>query len=377
MNIKARWAITTALVVLMSPVALDAQVVENPAVPRAKNAGRVVVPTEVLSISDEGTGDFYFKVLFGLTAGPDGSIVVRGRDQLLHFDANGKFLRDYFKKGQGPGEMQSVIAWFQTDRDIVVQAYPPKFLWFDLQGNLEREMPLSAQATIFAFAIASFEGVFYLYRPVDPREEGEWHVVDIPNAIISLDKTTGATKTLSSFPTKAHTASLSGSGGATSPISRFIAVPFGGQFLALSHTSEYLLKIYDPGSDKVVREFRRPYERVKAGPRDEGGGVLFNKPGGKASAPPRPKYRNDILNILVRGDRIWAVTSTRDEKKGILIDVFDADGFYQDAFYLKLPEPALNSLELNLMSEIRGDSLWLIETTEDFSEFTIRKYRIE
>ncbi len=35
------------------------QVIENPAKPKAANAGRVVVPQEVLAISDEGTSDFH------------------------------------------------------------------------------------------------------------------------------------------------------------------------------------------------------------------------------------------------------------------------------------------------------------------------------
>jgi len=168
MNHLKRLSLFVWLAGCLSLSAFGFQVIENPFKPRAKNAGRVVVPVEVLSINDEGTGEYYFKALFGLTTGPDGSIVVRDRDQLLHFDANGKFLWNYFKKGQGPGEMQSAIAWFQTDRDIVVQAYPPKFLWFDLKGNLEREMPLSAKAPIFAPALASFEGKFYLYQPGNP-----------------------------------------------------------------------------------------------------------------------------------------------------------------------------------------------------------------
>jgi hypothetical protein len=35
-------------------------------------------------------------------------------------------------------------------------------------------------------------------------------------------------------------------------------------------------------------------------------------------------------------DRLWVFTSTMDEKKGILVDVFGFDGKYLDNFYLSL-----------------------------------------
>ena len=37
-------------------------------------------------------------------------------------------------------------------------------------------------------------------------------------------------------------------------------------------------------------------------------------------------------------DKLWVVTSTVDEKKGILVDVFDREGNYVDNFYLTYPE---------------------------------------
>ncbi len=65
------WAGVLLVLLAVTPIAFG-QVVENPAKPKAKNAGRVVVPEEVLAISDEGTSDFYFKRPRGLTTAPDG-----------------------------------------------------------------------------------------------------------------------------------------------------------------------------------------------------------------------------------------------------------------------------------------------------------------
>jgi hypothetical protein len=54
----------TCLIILMGLPSVCAsgfgQIVENPAKPNAANGGRVVVPEEILVISDGGTSEFYF-----------------------------------------------------------------------------------------------------------------------------------------------------------------------------------------------------------------------------------------------------------------------------------------------------------------------------
>jgi hypothetical protein len=69
-------AVACLLALAAWPAGLAAQVIENPAKPLAKNAGRVIAPQEVLAISDEGTSDFYFKWPSGLAIGPDGSLLL-------------------------------------------------------------------------------------------------------------------------------------------------------------------------------------------------------------------------------------------------------------------------------------------------------------
>ncbi len=72
---------------------------------------------------------------------------------------------------------------------------------------------------------------------------------------------------------------------------------------SLAHTEDYLVKIYDPVANKVVREFRRPYERVKREPLTESekkGGVIIN---GKHYTRPERKYQNDVKNVLTRDGR--------------------------------------------------------------------------
>jgi hypothetical protein len=99
------------------------------------------------------------------------------------------------------------------------------------------------------------------------------------------------------------------------------------------------------------------------------------KVGGKRYPRPAQKYQSDIKVILTRGDQIWAVTSTQDKSKGVLIDIFNGEGVFLDSFYLKLPEGALRNLRWSKYCVLDGDSLWAAESDED-DIFTIRKYRL-
>jgi hypothetical protein len=374
-----RGAIACLAVTLLSwhhPAA--GQVIENPAQPRAKNAGRVIVPNEVLAISDEGRTDFYFKWPGNLRVAPNGFLFVRDEKQFLQFDKDGRFLRNLFKKGQGPGEMGSFVGCFLTDKNVIALANDPdKLLWFNYAGEYERETAIRGEGGTFLWPLAQLNGVFYLNSSQIPDLKGEPGIIDVPQVIVALADGSGEPKSLASFMTKAFVVT-SGGGSARGMISiSFLgAVPYQKRFLALFHTSEYLLKIYDPAANTVQREFRRAYERVKKPPEKDEQKKDRIGINGKTFTAPEQKYANDIVNIFARGGEIWAVTSTRDKVKGVLIDVFDNEGIYQDCFYLQLPEAALRSLVSPSLATLDGDSLYVIAKNADETS-TIRKYAIK
>ena len=358
-----------------------AQIVENPAKPKAANAGRVIVPEEVLAISDEGTGEFYFYWPRDPSTAPDGSLLLSDKDQILLFGPDGKFRRNFFKKGQGPGEGTYSGRCWPTDKNVIVQSvYPNKLILFDHAGKYEREIRMGTlpgtrrpQALLLLV-----RGEEYYFRAWDspPFEKEEPEFVDMPRTILALNAATGDLKNLAMFSTKAYIqASPGGGGGAHYPITDLNAVMFKEKYLALTHTEDYLIKIYEPGKNTIIREFRRIYDRVKPEPLTEeqkkGGAMIGNKP----FRPPELKYQNDIKNIFVHGDEIWAVTSTKDKAKGVLVDVFDKEGIYRDSFWLKLPDPALGSIQSPGQSALDGDFLWIVERSED-ETYAIRKYRV-
>ena len=46
----------------------------------------------------------------------------------------------------------------------------------------------------------------------------------------------------------------------------------------------------------------------------------------------------DVGGLQVVGDRLWVFTSTQDQARGTLVDVFDLQGRYLDNFYLQVKD---------------------------------------
>jgi hypothetical protein len=356
---------------------LFAQVVENPAKPKAANAGRVVVPEEVLTISDEGTSDYYFKWPRGLRTAPDGSLLLIDENQVLQFGKDGTFKRNFFKKGQGPGEVNYVSACLPADKNVIIHSpYPNKLVFFDLAGKYEREIPVRSETRWMMTALLFHGGALYFETREFPRVKGDPDYVDSPHTILAVNEASGEIKTLATFLTRTFVVSSPAGGGGTFDITNLIAVPFKEKLLALTHASEYLIKIYEPAANKVIREFKRAYERVKPEPLTEEqkkGGIYIID--GKHYTAPKQNFQNDVRNLLAYGNEIWAVTSTKDKAKGVLIDVFDGEGIYRDCFWLKLPEAALKSGLSPTQCALDGDFLWVVERSED-ETVTIKKYHV-
>jgi hypothetical protein len=375
MNLR-RTALNGLLAIaLVGPSFALGQVIENPAKPLAKNAGRVIAPEEVLAISDEGTSEFYFKWPRGLAAGPDGSLILLDVEQALRFDRNGRFLGNFFKKGQGPGEVNNASAILAVGPRLVIHSpHPNKLVFFGPAGTFEKELSIRRDEQGLLRALFYQTPAFYMMSTEFPKTSGDPDIVDRSETIIAVDAATAEAKTLAAFITKAFVVTGDGGAGMISIIN-LIAAPFGDRLIAVIHTEDYLIKLYDPAADAIVREFRRTFPRVKGRPltaAEKKGGVIIND---KHYTRPVRKFENDLKNLLVRDNDIWAVTSTRDGAKGVLIDIFDGEGVYRDCFWLKLPDTALGSVLSPGQSALDGEFLWVVERAED-GTFSIKKYRI-
>lgn len=363
-------------IIFCSIAAIGQNVVSNPSKPLNPNAGRVRSLTPIVTITDEG-GAYYFKRPSLVQMGPDGSIYVADQEQLLRFDTQGRFVRNYFRKGQGPGELQNVSGFAVVDGTLVVHnMYPSKIVRFDLDGKLISDTPAAVTGGSLRMRGADGGNCFLIKMgmPDLGQIKGTEGILDQPNPVITIGADGSPAKTLGSFPTRTFVRKAAGGGGVMIPLGK-IYTALSGKYLAVSHTDEYAVKILDLQSGVLVRTITREYVRVTASPEDQLGSTGGAMIRGETFKVPVPKFAPDIVNLFAHGNEIWAVTSTKAAGKGVLIDVFNWEGAYLDCFYLPLPAPPDNNVEQPAPQVIQGDYLAAIERNAD-DTYIVRKYRI-
>ena len=353
------------------------QVIDNPAQPLSSQSGRVVTLKEVLRITDEGDA-FYFQRPNRLHIGPDGAIFVADTDQLLWFGPDGKFIRNFFKKGQGPGELSYVNDFAVSDHDLIVHnGNPSKIVRLGFDGRLLKDF--SVRTSGGSLQLLGVHGETYAFIktpfPMMNAISGMEAVAEQKNALLSVVEGVEGFKESVSFPTQVFVKKSKGGGGAIIPLNKIIAVPYLETKALISHTPEYAVKIVDVERGEVLRSIRRKYERIKTSAEDKKGirgGAMID---GKVVVAPAPEFAPDIVNLFIHDKDIWVATSTKSKDKGVLIDVFDSDGVYRDSFYLALPEPSDWNIARPAPQVVQGDYLYAIEKDAEES-YMIKKYMI-
>jgi hypothetical protein len=347
-------------------------VVYNPEEPLSKNAGRVLQLTEELRITDT-QGDFYFKSPDNIKIAPDGSIFVLDEEQFLKFDKNGKFIKNLFKKGQGPGEFQRIGNYLFSGNEIVVlQGGPNKIVRFNMLGELISEIrPEEGVSKL----ITCLDDEYITARSSFPKlgkagEEPE--IIDIKWSLKLVTEDGKVENTNLEFPVKWYAKRLKNAIIANFIVD-FTAWPFMDKFLVIYHTQEYMLKLLDLECLQIVRTFTREYSKVKHKP-DKTGSVE-TRPNIYTLVPP-VDYLNDVQKLFIQNKTIWVMTSTVDEKKGILVDVFNQQGEYVDNFYIPLQQHVeIEGLSQHPMT-VSDDSLFIVEYDENDIPSVV-KYKIK
>jgi hypothetical protein len=347
------------LAVLSSAAAAQA-LVENPAKPSSRNAGRVVSLKEEMRIEDMGEG-FYFKRTRAIRVSPRGDIIVLdGQEQVLQFDPHGRFIRNLFKKGQGPGESLGVMDVWASPDMLFLWANPKKILIYDYAGNLLKEVSYREMGGFARFVFADAGGIlFHVQGQPDPSAGTGFR--DIPQKIIEITPDSASLKMVGSFPIRAFV-EVQEAAMNMSTWSDLQVVALVGNSLFLNHTPEYLVENFVRDKGAIVRQFKRPYTRVKwsgvvgsvRGGSGTGGGVL-----------PLPEFSQDIYALHVVDGKIWVQTSTVVEGKGILFDVFDPEGRYIDNFYIQSLMKDPSGKPVNMRLTIAGGFAYFREEIGD------------
>jgi hypothetical protein len=359
--------------VTISALTLGAKIIENSAKPPAKNAGRQATLTEVLRIEDDGK-NFFFKAPNNLKVGADGSIYLLDDKQFLKFDKSGAFVGNFWKSGEGPGEYSRVFGYtVNTDHIMILAAQPYKIIKLNLSGKLLEEKRLKSSMGFQRVLNFYGENVYYLDTELN-FSKIKGGVFEFPQKLF--------VKTISDQKTDLKL---------NLPIERFVVVkrPKGGFMIQLrdlasnrmlvenehrayfSHTSNYLIKVVDIAEGKILRQFRRQYTPVKYIPTE-----IDTGPRKMKGFLEKKTTFNDVMALVLFKDRLLVFTSTLDEEKGVLVDIFSKDGKYLDYVYVPLKE--LHRPDTVSSSKIvaDGEFLCLLEKDEE-DIFSVVKYKLE
>lgn len=224
------------------------EAIKNPEKPQNGRAGRVLKLQEELRITDE-SGEFFFQYPREIKMAPDGTYFFYDREQLIQLDKEGRFMRNFYRKGQGPGELNYVSNFIvQKDTLIVHNNSPNKVVWFNLRGELVTELSLQTMGSRADLQFCH-EGKFYLLKSGMPTRPEKLEVMDIPQILIEFSEKTNEQKELISFPLKALVA-----GGAWASGGNVLSIPYKDRYLFISHTQEYMVNLYDCESHDLLRD---------------------------------------------------------------------------------------------------------------------------
>jgi hypothetical protein len=332
------------------------QIMENPAKPTAKNAGRVLDLVEVWRIADKG-GEFHFQSPRRLQIAFDGTIFVADEKEFLKFSADGKFLKDIYRGGQGPGEISGTFFHSILGRDVFVQDLNSWRFWrADFDGVFQEQIDLKKRDPGYLIGVVP-DGFLFQRVIWPPRSEWTGRLVDIPYVVDLHPQDGSEIREVARFSTKAF---LSG-GSATSWDSRINVISPDRKLLYAYFGRDYLIEVVDPAAGRIIKRFRRTYPKI---PHEE---RRWETDFRKKNGSPKIEYETDILGLYPAAGHIWVATSTEDRQKGRLIDVFDREGRFSDSFYLGAGRSLM----------VVSESFIICQETNEDETVTIVKYRID
>lgn len=326
------------------------EIIENPEKPLSENAGRVLKIQEVMRIQDEGD-EFFFKQPIIVQVANNGCIFLSDRDAFFKFSQEGKFITNLYKKGQGPGEIQGSFQYLmQEDCIFIHDRTGLKIIQIDQNGDLIREYKLDERYN-------DFLGVFnqdFLFSKINFYRPGEKGELNIPIEVLLVSQKSHTISELINFSMKVFYDN--GSMGSLSPF--HFVFDQKNNTLFVCDSSEYLVQMLDIESVKIKTKFNRVYNRIK--------GEKKLMPPSLSAKFPDKKFEDDIKNLFKLKENLLVQTSTKDEKKGVLIDVFDHEGQFIDNFYLDIEGTLIGT----------HDNFLFSKETNEMGEISIVKYKI-
>lgn len=361
------------LFILFMPVARFAQqipVIQNPAKPAKADAGRVLALKEVMRISDEA-GDFYFKRPYQIKIAADSSIFLIDEDRLLKFDSSGKYLFNFQKNGEGPGEFVRLTNYFLSKNTVIVYArQPAKIIMFDLAGKFLSERKLK-QRMAFQRPLIYDNGNFWSLQGKSlniAKLKTGYFTSHMTLCLEYPDKETKKTSLVFNGTSYMVRQLLKGDRiqiWVDSIIPVMTAEDRENTCIYVTNTQPYIIQKVSLENEKIVTTFNRQYKSIS-----------YVKPveeeGTKTLDQPTPDFFNDVIRMYFHNNQLWVFTSTIDQGKGVLIDIYSPDGTLVDQFYLPLSQiKSPHDIE-RLALALNKHYLYVIEKDEDDTPYVVK-----
>lgn len=320
-----RHALTIIILLLFSISSVFPQdIIENPEKPLNPNAGRVLKIEEEFRITDE-SGEFYFEHPRNLKVAPDGCIFIDDQYQFLKFSPDGQFIKNLFKIGQGPGEIQDSFYYAFHNSDIYIyDRTNSKIIHTDKEGELIEEFKINDRFGDF-YGVLEDKFIFLKSR-IPTVVEKRGGIYNVPKTILLVSKDGKIDMEFSGFPIRVFIGKVM-----SSTLDAFRSVlSDDGKILFVNHTSEYRILAFNLIKGEITKIFNRKYSRVKFKKRQE------DVKKSQRTEEPERKFYDDIRGLYLFKRNLWIRTSTQDEKRGTLFDVFDIEGKFIDSFFINL-----------------------------------------
>ncbi len=257
----------------------DVEVISNPRQPIPKNGlKKRIIFDEELSIGQvEGDDNYMFSGLISFSTDRDGNFYVsdHGNLRILKYNPEGKHLLTFGRKGQGPGEFQSMTAVrFDKDDNLYIgDVTSRRICFFNKEGNFLRQINMpSAYENIFLnskdFIVASKE-----------EQKPESNALNIITILGLFDQTFNTLAELHRIEKKIE---LSGSPGRdmsarlqimANMINLVVFQPYifltsaENDFIYVGYPEKYEINIYSP-QGKLIKKIEREYDPVPVSKKD-------------------------------------------------------------------------------------------------------------
>jgi 6-bladed beta-propeller len=350
--------------------AQDVPFIKNPAKPAKADAGRILELKEVMRITDE-EGDFYFKRPRRLKVAVDESIFILEQEQFLHFDKSGKFLGNNQVKGEGPGEFVYLRNYFLTKNSVILySAQPSKVIKTDLKGTLMKERKTKRKMAPHRILMYD-NGNFWTYlgEPYN-FSKAKTGFMESKMELCLEDQEEESHRTGVTFADKSYLVKREIKGGGiqlmmSSTIPVMTAADTQAKVLYVTNSQSYKIHKVNLEEKKITATFNRKYSSID-----------YEKPieekGSRTLDPPSPENFNDVMNLYFHNKHLWVITSTLDKEKGVLVDLFSAQGKLIDQFYLPLSQvKSVHDLK-RLAITFYKDYIFVVEKDEEETPYIVK-----